>query len=165
MSNRPPRKRWLPAEDEIIREGYPNYALLQKQLPDRTGAGIKYRASLIGVVKKRHRWTGREMRELAQLRAEGATWPQIERLYPGRSLLRAMRYLKKVPRRPTLLGLPLLDDIRQRAFDHGINLTELDKRASSGTYFQHCNRYESLGPIERAAIILGGELAIEWSVE
>lgn len=164
MTRRRVCKPWSSAEDEIVRKGYPNYVSLRRSLPHRSLSALKYRASVLGLQTRRHRWTGREMKNLERLRAGGATWPQIQEMYPGRSLGRAMNYHKK-RRGPVRLGFPLLDDIRQRAFDRGIRLRELDEFACSGTYFRRGNRFENIRHVQQAAKLLGGELMIEWPTD
>jgi hypothetical protein len=62
-------------------------------------------------------------------------------------------------------GLPLIDVIRDRAFERGINMPELDRLCGSRGYFARAGWYDgsvNYDAIARAVEALGGKLYVEW---
>lgn len=167
MSSRHSAARWTEKEDAIIRGAYPDYVELAARLPERSYWAIKSRARTLGVVKRRHTWTGKELKEIARLRRQGMTWREFEKLFPGLSREHPKALLRNLcpPPPPKAFGLPLLDAIRARAYARGLRLTELDRLANTGRYFSHSMPIERVRHIDRAARVLGGELAIVWDRE
>ncbi|CAH0496458.1 SANT/Myb-like DNA-binding domain-containing protein [Novosphingobium sp. CECT 9465] len=158
---------WTAEEDQLIRALYPDYDRLQRQLKLRTRSALKHRARRIGVTVVRHVWTNIEVASLRALFAQGIADRDLVGKFPhlqlGQIRAKAQHLGLTRPRRaPVLLGVPLLDGIRQRAALAGLSLVELDRRASTGRYFQSCRRNLDLRCIWRAAQILSGEIRVNW---
>lgn len=153
--------RWLPEEDDILRTHYPRFPVLLRLLPGRTKDAMAFRAGTLGLRRRVHIWTGAELKELRSLRQAGFTWPQLRDQFPGKSLVQPQARLRSRARLK-LFGLPLLDQVRQRAFDRGIRLSTLDRQAGTARYFSHGSPIERLEMIDKAARVLGGRLTIEW---
>ena len=162
-----PACRWTAEEDQLIRSLYPDYDGLQRRLRHRTRSALKHRARHLEVTADRHVWTNVEVALLRALYAAGVPDRALAEHFPhlrlGQIRAKAQHLRLTRPRRaPILLGVPLLDAVRQHATQAGMSLAELDRRARTGRYFQSCRRNLDLRCIWRAAQLLSGEIRINW---
>ena len=75
----------------------------------------------------------------------------------------AQRKIRRPRRRPKLLDLPVIDDIRQRAFDLQLTMRDLDEIAGSGAYFRKPSYY-NWKALAAAIQWLGGTPRVAWHV-
>ena len=160
---------WTPREDAVVRLLYPDYVALRRSLRRRTYNGLRYRTRTLGIAKKRHVWLTTEEARLRRLypkvdRSElllafpGMTWQQIVSKARRIGVWRMRRKLN-----PT--GHPLIDMIRDRAFDLRLSMVDLDAMAGTKRYFQTASWRK--GRPNRKALLqavdaLGGEVSIRW---
>lgn len=151
----------------LLREVYPDYRALQRQLPDRTLSAIKHRVRAIDIVFRRHVWTNVEVARLRKSYRGSVTDKELTTLFPGLRLCQIKSKASHIgaERRKPRLALfedPALDAIRHRSKEIGISFVELDKRAGTGRFFQKSCRRPSLKHIVRAAQALDAQVRIEW---
>lgn len=161
---------WTQEEDAAVQELYPDYKTLEKALKRRSLCGIQRRASTIGVAKKRHMWTSAEVLKLRRLYPK-APKEEIMQEFPDlrwsqiRSCV-SYNKMRKIRQPYTATGFEVLDVIRQRAFQSGINMADLDEIAGTKTYFQRagwCGRLKANPKaVMRAIDALGGKIEIKW---
>lgn len=166
---RSPRRnrRWSEVEDVIVRDAYPDYALMMRHLPGRSLSALKHRSSALGVVRRRHVWTQTEVRKLSGLIAAGACKAELLRTF---SYLRPGQVQGKIchlglrRRKAPLASFddPAVSAVRKRAAEKGMSLRDLDRLARTGRYFQNSTRRLVLRHVARAVAVLGGEVRVEW---
>ena len=61
-----------------------------------------------------------------------------------------------------ILGVNILDEIRQQVLEHRMTLVDLDGLARTKAYFQHTNRSFRWKRIGKAVELFDGELVIVW---
>jgi hypothetical protein len=159
--------RWSKTEDRVICEAYPDYVLMKRRLPWRSLAALKRRAALLGVVQRRHVWTQTEVRKLSLLVAVNTSNAALMLAFPYLRLgqiTAKIRHLRLPCRKPHLASFPekAIDGVRRRAVEKGLSLRELDRLAGTKHYFQKSTRRLVLEHVARAAVVLGGEIRIEW---
>jgi hypothetical protein len=164
-------KVWSQEDDMVVRLLYPDYGALQRHFADRTLAAIKHRAAKLRVVSKRHVWTQLEVARLRRLFSQRRpTDTDLEAAFPHiplRKILNKARHVGMVRERiaPKILGVPVLDAVRQRAHDEGLTMVELDELASTRHYFQHSSRSIVWRHVAAAVNFLGGALMPWWDQE
>jgi hypothetical protein len=160
---------WTERENDVVRELYPNYQALRKALRRRTYNSLRWRTRLLGVARKRHIWLGTEVSRLRRL------YPKADRgdimiAFPEMSwqqIAAKARHIgvRRVRRKLNSTGYPLIDVIRDRAFDLRLSMVDLDAMAGTRRYFQKaawCNGYINRKALMRAVEALGGEVSIHW---
>jgi hypothetical protein len=163
-------KIWEEPEDAILRAtADKTIPTAQKRLPHRTAKSIERRRGKLGLCRRKLKpWTTHEDRTLrANLDRMG--YPQLAKLLPGRSehaVQGRAWYLgvrKGCRRIPLAKGLPVYDEVRSRAYEDGITMSELDCELRTGKYFQD-NHQKKLNwkKLARAVEFFGGEMAINW---
>lgn len=167
MIAREPGSPWTAEEDDLIRALYPAYDRLERALPHRTRSALKNRARHLGVASVRHVWTNVEVALLRALYAAASPDRILAERFPhlelGQIHAKACHLGLRRPRRaPILLGVPVIDAVRQRAALAGLTMVELDRRARTGRYFQSCRRNLDLRCISKASQLLGGEIEVHW---
>lgn len=83
----------------------------------------------------------------------------------GSDVIRAGSYTKTniAKRTPVLIGDPLVDAIRQRAFDLKISIADLDRSLGRGKIFRSARRrLPSPRRLHDAVKALGGTLIVQW---
>lgn len=163
--------RWTEAEDDVLRQHWPDRKAVEALLPHRSTWAIKGRAKAISatvrVVEKD--MTGAEVKRLKALCECFSSYDVIAAIMGRKAgtirhlMHRRGWHLKK----PALSksGSALFDEVRQRAFDMGISFADLDR--SLGYAHQTFARSSaadkvSIGMIAKAAEALGGRMVIEW---
>ena len=170
MTAASPRKsgsRWSKAEDGVVWKAYPDYVVMRGRLPWRSLAAVKHRAAFLGAVQRRHVWTQTEVRKLSALVAANTPNAELALAFPylGLGQITAkIRHLRLPCRKPQLANFAekAIGEVRRRAVDKGLSLRELDRLARTKRYFQKSTRRLVLEYVARAAIVLGGEIRIEW---
>lgn len=72
--------------------------------------------------------------------------------------------IRRPRRRPKLLELPIIDEVRQRAFDLQLTMRDLDEIAGSRPYFRK-PRYYNWKALDTAIQWLGGTPRVAWHVD
>lgn len=162
---------WTEREDDIVRRFYPDYELLLRKLRRRSYYALRHRARVLGIVKRRHCWTGAEVSRLRRF------YPTLDRagllqLFPGLSWSQIIGRahgikLRKARCRLTKTGFPIIDEIRERAFQLNLSMVDVDAMANTRHYFQRagwCNRRTvNERHVVRAINALDGRIAIAWN--
>jgi hypothetical protein len=160
---------WTERENDVVRALYPDYRALQKALRRRTYNALRSRTRFLGLAKKRHIWLGTEVSRLRRL------YPKADRgdimlAFPDMSwqqIAAKARHvgLYRTRRKPNSTGHPLIDVIRDRAFDLRLSMVDLDAMAGTKRYFQKaawCNGYVDRKALMRAVEALDGEVSVHW---
>ncbi|MBZ9693951.1 hypothetical protein [Mesorhizobium sp. CO1-1-9] len=161
---------WTFAETEILRRHWPDIQLLRKVLPHRTAAAMRFMAKKCGLIpdKIQNIWTGAQDKKLRQMAGAGATRKDIAAelgLTIGQIENRMnYRRINIAKRPPKVLGEPLVDEVRRRAFDLNISVAELDRSLGNQHIFRAAwkRRRIRADHIHRAIKALGGVLKVEW---
>jgi hypothetical protein len=134
---------WTKSEDDTLRQLYPDYPAIRRALRRRSHYSIKGRAKTLGETKRKvahYRWSADAVNRLRKIyptstRAEilaafpGASWQQIK---DKRKHIKVYRIRK--PLMPT--GYLALDNLRKRAREMNLSMTDLDAMAKTKFYFQ-----------------------------
>lgn len=165
---RRPCLAWTAEEDEALRRLYPDYNALQRRLSSRTLYAIKNRAALLHLRKRRHVWTQIEVTRLKRLYSQRrASDEQLREAFPGMTLdqvrckARALGFARERPA-PKVLGIAVLDAVRQRAHDEGMSLRDLDVVSGTHRYFQASLRRLVWKHVAAGVEALGGRLVPSW---
>lgn len=165
---------WKNWEDDICRQIYPDYSALRKALPHRTQAALQKRCSALGIQRKVHRWTAKEISDLRRMYSSAGAHELRERFtrFSTREIRRKAQELglQRLRKPYQKSGNSLLDALRERAHDQNLTMLHLDEFAQSGEYFHR--RYWRIGKgkikydiIVKAIQELGGRLTVDWGVE
>lgn len=165
-------KIWEPGEDDIVREtAHLILPEAQKRLPHRTCRAVERRRENLGLYRRKLKpWTTFEDRTLRANIELG--YSAIAKLLPGRSVHAVQGrawYLgvrKGCLRRPKPKGLPVYDQVRDRAFEDGLSQHALDCELRTGKYFQD-NHHKTLNwkKLARAVEFFGGEMRVDFRDE
>lgn len=165
---------WTEAEDEICRRLHPDYSALLAALPGRTKGAVKRRCGSLGVTKKLHPWTGKEISDFRRIyptapaeelreRFDRRTRQAIEARAQSLGVRRAKpQYV------PT--GNYLLDALRSRCHEQGLTMRDLDEFVGRRKYFSRTHWRGRRGYINYNAIAaaiheIGGRLSITWEYD
>lgn len=159
---------WTKEEDGIVRTLYPDYKALRRKLRRRTRYALKARAARLGVIRKNHVWLAAEVSRVRRMYPR-ATQEELMAALPNLSLsqIRSKASDIGVRRRRKLVatGYPLIDAIRERAFEQNLSMVDLDAIARTKRFYQsggwrggNFNRKFVL----RAVEALGGEVVVQW---
>lgn len=161
---------WTKEEDYIVRSLYPDYNALRRKLPRRTRYALKARAARLGVIRKDHVWLAVEVSRVRRMYPR-ATQEELMAALPNLSLSQIRSKAKDIGvrrarRKPVTTGYPLIDVIRDRAFDLRLSMVDLDAMAGTKRFYQssgwrggNFNRKFVLRAIEA----LGGVVSIQWN--
>lgn len=165
-------KIWEASEDSIVRATASLTTVdAQKRLPNRSCRAIERRRQTLGVARRKLKpWTTFEDRTLRSNIQLG--YPAIANLLPGRSVHAVQGrawYLgvrKGCLRRPKPKGLPVYDQVRDRAFEDGLSQQALDCELRTGKYFQD-NHHKTLDwkKLARAVEFFGGKIKVDFMDE
>ncbi|WP_395448678.1 hypothetical protein ACHMW7_28380 [Aminobacter sp. UC22_36] len=164
---------WTYIESEVLKEFWPSIEVIRKRLPHRTERAIRNMAKRCGLIpdKAQHIWTAGQDRTLKRMAASGATRKEIADTLGLTALQVASRlqYTKThiAKRAPVMLGDPLVDAVRRRAFDLKISMVDLDRSLGRHKVFQNAWKQKLVGPIHlhKAVKALGGSLVVQWEEE
>ena len=157
---------WSDAEVALLYEHYPDYATLVRLLPHRTRKAIGLKVAKLGLAGPLKVWADDEVFRFKPPYRGGVPVAEILPLLNQKTTTQLYgaawkRRIRRPRRRPKLVGVPILDSIRQRAFDMNITLTELDEATGVKGYFTS-PRSLRWRPILKAIDILGGKAVVRW---
>ncbi len=160
---------WTKREEDVIRALYPDYNAVVRALKRRTLVAVRTRAVKLGITRHRYPWTEAEIHRLRRLYPK-QTAAQLQVSFPGvrAAQIRQMANLRGItkdrrPLPPT--GIPVIDAIRQRAFELNLSMIDLDEMARTGIYFRSSRwRYVGVRLVQvcRAIEALDGEISAVW---
>lgn len=163
------QKLWTEDEDLVCRLFYPDYFALRQILYNRSEIAIKGRCRKLGLVPPRRTWGPLEKQRLRKLYPE-ASHDELRAAFPGvdmPTIRRAAQYYgyrrKRKPYKIT--GIKPLDQLRERAYDIGWFMPDVDEEARTGRYFRSrgcSSKYPNFKAIQRAVRALGGHLEACW---
>lgn len=163
---------WTFIESEVLREFWPSIEAIRQRLPHRSERAIRQMAKRCGLVadKVQHIWTAAQDRTLKRMAANGATRKEMADALGLTAFQVAYRlqYTKTTiaKRAPTLIGNPLVDAIRRRAFDLKISIADLDRSLGRTKFFQTAQKRQiSTNHLHKAVKALGGSLVVQWEEE
>ncbi|RJG46650.1 hypothetical protein D3Y55_21935 [Mesorhizobium sp. DCY119] len=127
-------------------------------------------AKRCGLIPERvqHIWTAAEQSKLRRLAVTGVTRKEIAaelglsvQQVAGRMMYSKIHLAKRPPK---LVGDPIVDAIRLRAFDMKMSIADLDRSLGRTKTFQTCTHGKPISPahIYRAVRALGGRMVVEW---
>lgn len=162
------QKLWTEAEEGLVRQHHPDYATLVRLLPGRTRRAIENKAQRLGVARDHRIWSDLDERVMRPAYVRGDPINDIVALLDGKTKKQvwakaAKRKIRRPRRRPKLLNLPVVDDVRQRAFDLQLTMRDLDEIAGSRRYFRKPNYY-NWKALDAAVRWLGGTAQVAWHV-
>lgn len=164
---------WTYIESEVLREFWPSMDAVRKRLPHRTERAIRNMAKRCGLIpdKVQHIWTAGQDRALKRMAANGATRKEMADALGlcVPQVANRLQYTKThvAKRAPVLLGEPLVDAVRRRAFDLKISMVDLDRSLGKHKVFQNAWKQKLVGPthLHKAVKALGGSLVVQWEEE
>ena len=159
-------KVWTAEEIATLRRLYPDYRALETVLHDRTRRAIEHKAARLGIARRLRIWRPDEETRLRPPYVRGVPVSEILPLLNDKSAKQTWGKanhlkLKRPRRRPKSTGLPLIDEIRNRAFDLNISMRELDEIAGGKGLLRGPKR-ERWTAIGRAVRALDGELVVTF---
>lgn len=157
---------WTATEIDTLRSLYPDHTAISAALPRRTRIAVAAKARAIGLVPPRRIWSHADAVRLRNPYVAGIPVATLTQLFAGKtpkqiwSKASALGYRR--PRRPPrLIGHPLIDSIRRRAFDLRITMTELDAFVGRKRYFVGVRNVDWRA-LQRAMSLLGGTPIVRW---
>lgn len=162
---------WTLKEHEVVVSFWPDVGAIEQRLPHRTGRAIRAFASKCNLTNERHTWTAAEDTKLRKLAAAGHSRRTIaaEMGMSFNQIAGRLSYARiPIARKPpSPSNNPLVNAIRQRAFDLHMTLSDLDRSLGDRKIFQQASGNQKVGRshIERAVKALGGRLVVEWCDE
>jgi len=167
----PHRNAWAKAEIEIVKKLFPNEKALRKALPHRTWIAIRSRAGLLGLRRKQLRWLACDLSGLRRMWTAGASkqelcsalprydWEQIRSQARGRKFRRPKKDFA-----PS--GHPVIDQIKVRARDLNLSMSDVDAMAGTKRYFYTARWLNAARPnlkaVGKAILALDGEVTAIW---
>lgn len=157
---------WSEAEVDLLRLHYPDYTRLVELLPHRTRKAIEMKVAKLGLARPLRIWSDGEVRNFKPPYQDGALVADILPLLNEKSATQlygaaSRRRVRRPRRRPKILGVAILDSIRQRAFDMHISLSDLDEATGQKDYFSHPTSLR-WSAIRKAIRVLGGQPVVHW---
>jgi hypothetical protein len=162
-------KLWTKSEIDTLRQLYPDYTAVLRRLKHRSLSAVKAKASDLGITRKRRVWTAAQISKLRKLFLHG-TREEIAAAFPGiplRLVYEAATYRglhrPRRPYKPT--GNEAIDQIRERSFELGYSMSDVDALVRSRRYFYRGGWHSghiSHKAIGRAIVVLDGHLKAEW---
>ena len=156
---------WSELEIELCRQHYPDYDLLEQELRRRTRHTIQERCRLLGLTAECRGWTAAEKLRLRKMFPD-ASWAEICAAFPDRTRGAIVRVAYKWGFRRTRRPYKstcheVLDEVRQRCFEEGLSMPDLDEFSDSGQFFSkeaYRRKRPDLLAVGRAAKVFGGRL-------
>nr|WP_278520425.1 hypothetical protein [Brucella anthropi] len=165
---------WTREEDDLVRAHFENRPKLRALLPHRSREAIESRVYRLGLnLEKRYFViTAKDAARIAQLVTTCRTYQEVADVM-GISMHTVRNFMKRkrihfTRSAPKMTGVPLVDAVRQRAFNMKLSMRDLDRslgyRAKCFSR-SNCAHLISIGQIAKAAKALGGRLEIVWEDE
>jgi hypothetical protein len=157
---------WTEVEIAGLRYTYPDRSAACAALPRRTPEAIAKKAQQLRLVTPRRVWTEDEIVRLRRPYVGGVSIAELVNMFPGKSrsqIWKKAQHLRyRRPRRPpNPTGMPLVDRIRQRAFECRLSMTDLDAFVGRKRYFVS-PRYVNWRALQKAMEALGGRPVVYW---
>lgn len=157
---------WTEAEIANLRACYPDREAAHAALRRRTPGAIAKKAWRLGLALSRRVWIKDDVFRLRRPYVTGVPIAGLVEMFPGKSRSQIWKKAQHMgyrrPRRPPkLTGMPLVDCIRQRAFECRLSMTDLDAFIGRKRYFVS-PRYENWQALQKAMEILGGAPKVHW---
>jgi hypothetical protein len=157
---------WTAAEIDVLHEFYPDRDAAYLALPRRTSAAIAKKAQQLGLVPPRRIWSQEDAIGLRKPYVAGVSIAALVEMFLGKSRKQIWKKAHHMgyrrPRRalkPT--GMPLVDSIRKRAFEHHLSMVDLDVFVGKKRYFVS-PRHMDWRALQKAMEILGGQPVVDW---
>lgn len=159
---------WSDVEIAILRQRYPDLAALVRALPGRSVGAIAKKAQQIGLARSRRIWSADEAPRLRKAYPAGAPIDDLLSMFPGKTKRQIWNKachlgIRRPRKRPKRTGLPLVDTVRERAFDLKLTMTDLDTYAGARRYFV-CPRSSNWRFLQKAIRELRGHVVVRWPV-
>jgi hypothetical protein len=163
-------KLWTKQEDAKIIEHYPKLPILRKLLKGRTVGAIKARASYLKVTKTHKLWTSAKVSLLRRM-CIGSSWQNILEEFSDFSSVQIrccmkLHGIKRIKPKYKSTKWPILNDIRDKAYEQNMSMADLDYLAGTKKYFQQaqwsCGNKPNPVAVAKAVLLLGGELHVKW---
>lgn len=160
---------WTLKEHEVVVSHWPDITTIERRLPYRSRRAIRGFAGRCNLLTSRHIWTAAEDTKLRKLAAAGYERRAIAEelgLTIGQVAGRLSYTRTAIARKPPAPSAnPLVDAVRQRAFEMRMSLADLDRSLGNQKIFQQAagRQCVRLAHIEKAVKALGGELTVEWN--
>lgn len=165
---------WTSEEDDLVRRHFLDRPKLRALLPHRTRHAINTRVNVLGLnLDRQYTVIGsKDAVRIAQLAKTCRTYQEVaDALGLSRQAVRSHMIRRRIHFAivaPVSTGVPLVDAIRQRAFEMKLPLIDLDR--SLGYRSQHFSRSVrapriTIGQIAKAVEALGGRLVAVWDDE
>lgn len=166
-------RRWTPPEDAVIRASFPNFGLAAAVLTWRTRAGIKDRASALGLRQPDFYWSKSNQELILRCVERGEGLSAITMRFPGKTKHSIARLVARLGKKGSWCGTPpslnsphlIITDIKQRCLDKGVPFKAISHAAGTkGLLKSNTIRKAGLSHarIAKAVELLGGELYAEW---
>jgi len=161
---------WTVPEDELLRSHYPDYDKLCVLLPHRTRKALECRCEKLDITSKLKAWNAREVSLLRRLWST-ATKAELRDAFPGyswKSISSAAerRHFKRPRRHYVRVPSPQANAIRDRCFELGYKLKDVDALARTKKYFQQGSTYgprPNMKRMDQAIRALDGKLVVAWN--
>jgi len=161
---------WTQREIDVCREHHPDFVMMKKKLPRRTRGAIAEMCRRLRLTDPPKPWTGAEHTRLRKM-YPSASWEEILAAFPGRTrqgiVQVAFRRGLTRDRKPyKIVGHLALDQVRQRCFELGLFMPDLDEWVNGKGFFSRLayqGRRPHMHKVERAANALGGKLMVQWA--
>lgn len=157
---------WTAEELATLKRLYPDRDALARALPRRTAQAIAHKARQIGLVRPLRIWSEAETLRLRKPYVAGVPIAVLTQMFVGKTARQIWRKASaqgyRRPRRPPrLVGHPLIDSIRRRAFDLRCTMKDLDSFIGRTRYFSGV-RHVDWPALQRAMTLLGGMPVVSW---
>jgi len=163
------QRLWSPDELEALRAHRGDVAGQIRAIPTRTPKAIEMKRKRMGLVKPLRVWSERQVRTMKPPYVDGAPVSGIAALtYKTNRQVwaKAARCRLRRPKKPPkIVGIPLYDKIRRRAFDLHLSMRDLAEMTGSRSYFHGGSAIINWKAVLRAVDNLDGELVVRWSVK
>lgn len=157
---------WSAEELGLLRAHAGDLAAAIEALPDRSGKAVRAKAQSLGMRPRRRVWAEPEVAHVIPrypttepVAAIGAAVGKSRKQVWAKA---GERKLRRPRRRPLPAADPLVDAIRQRAFDLGISLCGLDLDVRQGRYFALREPPKNRLAVSRAVRLLGGRFEVTF---
>ncbi|MEW9838716.1 hypothetical protein [Mesorhizobium marinum] len=132
---------WTLKEHEVVMSHWPEVDAIKQRLPHRTVGAIWAFAAKCNLKTSRHVWTAPADAKMRKLAADGCSRVEIAKALglTAKQVGRRAEYTRTAIRRrpPAPSRNPLVDAVRQRAFDLNMSLIDLDRSLGDRKIFQH----------------------------
>lgn len=163
------RRPWMPSEQAIVANLFPNKEAVCRALPHRTWCAIRNQATKLGLRKPVYRWMSSDVSRLRRM-WRYASREELQNAFPHltfQQIKDQAKYLKLKRARPPAQpsGIAVIDQIKKRARDLNLSMHDIDEMASSKNYFRNAawlNGHIHRRAIYKAIEALDGEVVANW---